>query len=237
MSDLKAVVFNCTLSKDEAKSHTRILLSAAEKILTDNGVSVDHIHVAGQEIAHGMSADMTKEGWARDDWPAIWPRVLAADIVILATPIWLGEESSYCRKVIERLYAMTSLTNEKGQQIYYNKVGGALVTGNEDGVKHVSMSIVWALQHMGFTIPPQADTGWIGPIGPGPSFGDKSESGQPVGFDNDFTKQSTAQLAWNLIHLARILKAAGGIPTQGNDTDAWKKGERFGYVDPAPLGA
>ncbi len=235
MPDLKAVVFNCTLNKDETKSHTRVLLSAVEKILTDNDVSVDHIHVAGTEIAHGMSADMTKEGWDRDDWPAIWPRVLAADILILATPIWLGEESSYCRKVIERLYAMTSLTNEKGQQIYYNKVGGALVTGNEDGVKHVSMSIVWALQHMGFTIPPQADTGWIGPIGPGPSFGDKSEGGTPIGFDNDFTKQSSTQLAWNLIHLARLLKAAGGIPSQGNDSNAWKKGERFGYQNPSSL--
>ena len=94
---------------------------------------------------------------------------MPADIVILAGPIWLGYESSHTRKIIERLYAYSSDTNEHGQWSYYGKVGGALTTGNEDGGKHVSAQLLYALQHIGMTIPPQSDTYWVGEAGPGPS--------------------------------------------------------------------
>lgn len=229
---LNALLFNCSLTLNEEASHTRLLLSSIAHIFQQNDVNVEHLHVGSYQIAHGMGPDMTQQGHLKDDWPAVWERVRSADILVLGTPIWLGEESSYCRKVIERLYAMSDQLNDKGQSIYYNKVGGAAVTGNEDGVKHVSMSLIYALQHMGFTIPPQADCGWTGEAGPGPSYGDVRKDAPPVGYDNAFTQQNTTIMAWNLMHMARLLKKEGGLPTQGNDREAWKAGERFGYQPP-----
>lgn len=230
-SDLRAVIFNCSLKKEVDKSHTRLLLSVPEEIMTRNGVAVDHIHAASHHIAYGVQPDMTEHGWDRDDWPALWEKVKQADILILGTPIWLGEESSVCRVVIERLYGMSGILNDKGQSLYYGKVGGAVITGNEDGIKHSAMTILYALQHLGYTIPPQADCGWIGEAGPGPSYGDIIDGG-PAGFDNEFTQRNTTIMTWNLLHLARLLKIAGGLPNHGNDRKAWKAGCRFDYENP-----
>ena len=94
-----------------------------------------------------------------DEWPAIFEQVMAADILILAMPIWLGEKSSVCTQVIERLYGNSHLLNDAGQYAYYGRVGGCIVTGNEDGAKHCSMNVLYSLQHLGYVIPPQADTG------------------------------------------------------------------------------
>lgn len=230
-SNLKAVLFNCTLKRDANASHTGILLSAVGDIMRKNGVVVVDIHPASQQIANGVYPDMTEHGWDRDDWPAIWEKVQAADIVILGTPIWLGEESSICRVVIERLYGMSGLLNDNGQSIFYGKVGGAVMTGNEDGVKHCAMTILYALQHLGMVIPPQADCGWIGEAGPGPSYGDPGDSG-PTGFNNEFTQRNTTIMTWNLMHLANMLQKAGGIPTIGNNRNAWDAGCRFDYENP-----
>lgn len=230
-SDLKAVVVNCSLKKQAEKSHTRLLLSVAEEIMTKNGIAVEHIHAAAHQIAYGIYPDMTEHGWDRDDWPELWKKVKQADILIIGTPIWLGEESSLCRIVIERLYAMSSMLNDKGQSMFYGKVGGTVITGNEDGVKHCAMTVLYALQHLGYTIPPQADCGWIGEAGPGPSYGDELESG-PAGFDNEFTQRNTTIMTWNLMHLARMIKDAGGISNHGNDREAWKAGCRFDYENP-----
>lgn len=230
-SNLKAVVLNCTLKKQVDKSHTRLLLSVAEEIMKKSGIHVDHTHVASQQIAYGVYPDMTEHGWERDDWPELWYKVKEADILIVGTPIWLGEESSVCRVIIERLYAMSGILNQKGQSIFYGKVGGAVVTGNEDGVKHCAMTILYALQHLGYTIPPQADCGWIGEAGPGPSYGDETDAG-PAGFYNDFTQRNTTIMTWNLIHIAQMLKSAGGISNHGNDRKAWKAGCRFDYENP-----
>ena len=98
----------------------------------------------------------------------IYEQVMAADILVLCTPIWLGEKSSVCTQVIERLYGNSHLLNDAGQYAYYGRVGGCLVTGNEDGVKHCAMNVLYSLQHLGYVIPPQADAGWIGEAGPGP---------------------------------------------------------------------
>ena len=95
---------------------------------------------------------------------------MAADILVLTTPIWLGEKSSVCTQVIERLYGNSSQLNDAGQYAYYGRVGGCLVTGNEDGVKHCAMNVLYSLQHLGYVIPPQADSGWIGEAGPGPQL-------------------------------------------------------------------
>jgi multimeric flavodoxin WrbA len=230
-SDLKAVTVNCSLKHNPEESHTRLLLSVAEEIMRKSGVAVEHVHALSHEIPSGIYPDMTEHGCDRDDWPKIWMKIEVADILIVATPIWLGEESSVCRILIERLYGMSGLLNNKGQSLYYGKVGGTVITGNEDGIKHCAMSILYALQHLGCTIPPQADCGWIGEAGPGPSYGDVLESGT-VGFDNEFTQRNTTIMTWNLMHLARILKDAGGLPNHGNNREAWKAGCRFGYENP-----
>jgi hypothetical protein len=106
------------------------------------------------------------------------------------------------------------------------------VTGNEDGIKHVAMGVLYGLQHIGYTIPPQADAGWIGEAGPGASCGDIGEDGKPTGFDNDFTKRNTTFAAWNMLHLARMLKDAGGLPAHGNQRSLWDAGCRFDYENP-----
>ena len=120
---------------------------------------------------------MTEHGWERDEWPAIFEQVMAADILVLHPPIWLGEKSSVCTQVIERLYGNSHLLNDAGQYAYYGRVGGCLVTGNEDGAKHCAMNVLYSLQHLGYVIPPQADAGWIGEAGPGPSYLDEGSGG------------------------------------------------------------
>lgn len=229
--DLHAVFINCTLKRSPKPSHTRTLMRVAENIMTKQGVAVDVIRAVDHDIAPGVQPDMRKEGLSSDDWPELWKRVKAADILVLGSPIWLGERSSVCTQVIERLYAQSGQVNDAGQYVYYGKVGGCLVTGNEDGIKHVAMGTLYALQHIGYTIPPQADAGWIGEAGPGPSYGDEGENG-PVGFDNEFTQRNTTFMTWNLLHMARLLKDAGGFPVYGNVRTAWEDGERFGYEHP-----
>ncbi len=230
--DLKAVYFNTSLKRQSGESHTQLLLNASAGILEKNGVAVTNVHMLDHQIPPGVYPDMKAHGWAADDWPQIWEIVLAADILVVGTPLWLGEESSLCRMLIERLYGMSGELNDKGQSIFYGKVGGCVVTGNEDGVKHAAMTIGYALSHLGVTIPPQADCGWIGEAGPGPSYGDETEDGGRVGFENEFTQRNTTIMSWNLMHMARMLKAAGALPNEGNDRRAWKAGARFGYENP-----
>jgi multimeric flavodoxin WrbA len=151
--------------------------------------------------------------------------VKAADILVIGTPIWLGDKSSMCTRVIERLYSNSGELNEAGQYAYYGKVGGVIVTGNEDGIKHVSMNVLYSPQHLGCVIPPQADAGWIGEAGPGPSYLDE-DSGGP---ENEFTQRNTVFMTWNLMHLALMIKKAGGIPMYGNSRQTWDDGARFDH--------
>lgn len=226
-SDLKAVFINCTLKLPTEDSHTERLMSTSAEIMRRNAVTVDFIRPTAHQIAFGVYPDMTEHGWKRDDWPQLWKKISAAEILVLGTPIWLGEESSICRLVIERLYAMSGELNDKGQSSFYGKVGGAVVTGNEDGVKHCAMTMLYALGHLGYTIPPQADCGWIGEAGPGASYGDDG-----AGFENDFTQRNTTIMTWNLLHMARQLKDADGLPSHGNDRNAWSAGCRFDFENP-----
>ena len=231
-SHLNALFINTSLKKKAGDSHTRLLLNASADIMMKNGVAVEHLHLAEHEVPPGVYPDMTEHGWQQDEWPELWEKVKAADILIVGTPLWLGEESSICRILIERLYAMSGELNDKGQSIYYGKVGGSVITGNEDGIKHTAMTIGYALNHLGYTTPPQADCGWIGEAGPGPSYGDEKENGKRVGFDNDFTQRNTTIMTWNCMHLAKMLKDSGGIPNEGNNRKAWEAGERFGFENP-----
>jgi multimeric flavodoxin WrbA len=225
--DLRACFVNCTLTRSPGPSHTQLLMDRSIALMRGVGVDVDVIRAVDHDIPPGVQPDMTAHGFAHDDWPALQERVLAADVLVLGTPIWLGDKSSVCSRVIERLYGWSGRVNDDGQYLYYGRVGGCLVTGNEDGVKHVAMNVLYSLQHLGYTIPPQADAGWIGEVGPGPSYGDDG-----IGFDNDFTNRNTTFMTWNLLHLARMLRDQGGIPAYGNQRTAWADGERFGFVDP-----
>lgn len=231
-SDLKALFINCTLTKSPAKSHTDDLIAISEGIMKKQGVKTEVIRAVDHDIASGVYGDMTKKGWDKDEWPELFKKVLAADILVIAGPIWLGDNSSETKKIIERLYAMSGELNDKGQWIYYGKTGGCLITGNEDGIKHCAMNILYSLQHIGYAIPPQADAGWIGEAGPGPSYGDKTEDGKRVGFDNDFTNRNTTFMTWNLLHLARLQKDAGGFPAYGNQRAEWDAGTKFDFENP-----
>lgn len=232
-SDIKAVFINCTLKKSPAESHTQLLMDKSIAIMKKQGVNIETIRAVDHDIAFGMSPDMTKEGWERDAWPEIQARVMESDIVVIGSPIWLGAKSSLATLVVERLYSASGETNNKGQYLYYGKVGGCLVTGNEDGAKAVAMETLYAMQHIGFTIPPQADAAWLGEAGPGPSYGDKVEGqDSPAGFDNDFTNRNTTFMTWNLLHFARLLKDNGGVPDYGNIPSEWNDGTRFDFPNP-----
>jgi len=227
-SDLNAIFLNCSLKKSSETSHTQRLMDVSEAIMSANGVKTITLRVVDFNVAPGVYPDMTQHGWDHDDWPEIQRQVLAADILVLGTPIWLGDKSSVCTRVVERLYGYSGELNLAGQYAYYGRVGGCIITGNEDGIKHCAMNILYSLQHLGYLVPPQADAGWIGEAGPGPSYGDDGANG----IDNDFTQRNTTFMTWNLMHMARMLKDNGGIPAHGNQRSAWDAGARFDHPNP-----
>jgi multimeric flavodoxin WrbA len=222
------VYLNCTLKKSPELTHTEGLMRVSMDILKQNGVGIDYVRAVDHDIAFGVYPDMTEHGWPSDEWPEIFRKITRADILVIGTPIWLGEKSSVCNQVVERLYASSGELNEAGQYAYYGKVGGCIVTGNEDGIKHCSMSVLYALQHIGVLVPPQADAGWIGEAGPGPSYLDEGSGGP----QNEFTQRNTTFMSWNLMHAARMLKDAGGFPAHGNQRSEWDAGCRFDHPNP-----
>lgn len=229
---IKALIFNTTLKKSPETSNTDLLISVSQEIMEKNEVETEVIRFIDHDVATGVYPDMREHGWDTDEWPELYKKVQKADILIVAGPIWLGDNSSQTKKLIERLYACSSELNKEGQYAYYGKVGGCLITGNEDGIKHCAMNILYSLQHVGYTIPPQADAGWIGEAGPGPSYGEKQEDGTIAGVNNDFTNRNTTFMTWNLMHLAKMLKNAGGVPAYGNQRSAWDAGARFDFKNP-----
>ncbi|MDB5179136.1 MAG: flavodoxin family protein [Patescibacteria group bacterium] len=227
-SELSALFFNCTLKKSPAVSNTEGLVNVSRHIMDEHGVQTEVIRAVDHDIATGVYPDMREQGWDSDEWPEIYKKVQAADILVIAGPIWLGDNSSVTKRVIERLYGNSSELNDAGQYAYYGKVGGAIITGNEDGIKHCSMNILYSLQHLGCVIPPQADAGWIGPVGPGPSYLDPGSGGP----ESDFTNRNATFMTWNLMHLAKMLKSNGGVPAYGNQRSQWDAGARFDFENP-----
>lgn len=225
---MKAVFFNCTLKKSPEKSNTEGLIDASVQIMQKHGVEVEVIRAIDHDIATGVYPDMREKGWEYDAWPELFKKVTRADIVVIAGPIWLGDNSSVTKQIIERLYANSGDLNEKGQYVYYGKVGGSIITGNEDGGKHCSMNILYSLQHIGFTIPPAADVYWVGQAGPGPSYLDEGSGGP----ENDFTNRNVTFMTWNLMHMAQMLKNAGGMPAYGNIRKDWDAGARYDFENP-----
>ncbi|NJP38448.1 flavodoxin family protein [Alkalicoccus luteus] len=201
---MKALFLNGSLKPSPALSHTSGLLEEAAEWFTKLGVETEEIRLADYRILPGMEKDLG-EG---DEWPGLLEKVMGANILIMATPIWIGEKSSVMTLAMERLYAASSDLNTKGQSIYYNKVGGAVVTGNEDGAKEAAKSILYGLSHIGFTIPPNVDAYWVGEAGPGPSYLETDR-------DNAFTKQNTKIMCYNLVHFASMFQERP-IPPEGN---------------------
>jgi len=227
-SGLKALFLNCTLKKTPEKSHTTGLVDISRAIMERVGVAVEELRPVDFDLAFGVYPDMTEKGWEKDDWPRIYEKVKASRILVITTPIWLGEKSSVCTQVVERLYSSSGDLNEQGQYAYYGRVGGCLITGNEDGAKHCSMNILYSLQHLGYVIPPQADAYWVGEAGPGLSYLDEGSGGK----ENDFTNRNTTFMTWNLLHMARMIRDAGGIPAHGNQRSLWEAGCRFDHPNP-----
>jgi multimeric flavodoxin WrbA len=214
---LRAVFLNGTLKRSPETSHTEGLLSVSRALMERLGVRTDVLRLVDHTIPPGVQPDMREHGWPADDFPDLYRQFIEpAHIVVLASPIWLGDQSSMTRLAIERLYGWSGQTNAAGQWSYYGKVGGAIITGNEDGGKHCAAQMLYALSHIGFVIPPQADTYWTGEAGPGPSYLDDNR-----GAHNHWTTRNTVFAAWNMLHLARMITEAGGLPAYGNDTRDW----------------
>ena len=197
-------------------------------IMEKEGVSVEYLRFVDHDVPFGVYPDMTEHGYDSDAFPEIFAKVMKADILVIGSPIWLGEKSSVATKLIERLYGMSGKQNDKGQYIYYGKVGGCVITGNEDGIKHCAMGMLYALQHLGYSIPPQADCGWIGEAGPGPSYMDE----EAKAYENTFTNRNTTFMTYNLLHLAKMLKENDGYPAYGNSRKDWDDGTRWNFENP-----
>lgn len=205
MSNLKALFLNTSLKGSSEESNTEALYEHVQAIYEKEGVETESIRLADYHIPYGISPDLG-DG---DQWPSILEKVKEANIVLIGTPLWLGQKSSLATVAIERLYGSASETNEKGQSIFYNKVGGVVVTGNEDGAKNAAGSILYGLSHIGFVIPPNVDAYWVGEAGPGKSFIEAE------GIKNEFTQSHVKMLAYNTMHLANIF-SKHPIPAEGN---------------------
>ena len=203
---LNAVLLNCTLKKSPAVSNTQALMDHVIDHLNTLEVECESIRVVDHHIPFGVSSD---EGHG-DQWPGILEKIIAADILIMGMPIWFGVRSSVAQLVIERLDGTYNDTNEVGQYPLYNTVGGVVVTGNEDGAHDAAGTTLFNLSHLGCTIPPNADTYWVGDSGPGPSFIEANGWAE-----SNYTQKTCGWMAHNVVHLARMLKQKP-IPPEGN---------------------
>ncbi len=200
---LKAVALNCTLKSSPEESNTAALMKKVIAEMDTLGVETELIRVVDHNIKFGVSND---EGDG-DEWPGILKKIKAADILIIGTPIWLGERGSVAQMVMERLDGTYADADEEtGQYPMYGKVAGVVITGNEDGAHNAAQTILFNLTHIGFTIPPNADCYWVGDAGPGPSY---IEAG---GEKNLYSNRTARYLAHNAAYMARLLKS-NPIPT------------------------
>jgi len=218
---LKALLLNCTLKKSPAPSHTQALMDIVIGHLESLDVECETVRVVDHNVPFGVESDMG-EG---DEWPQILDKILAADIVIMGMSIWFGVRSSVAQLVIERLDGTYDSTNDVGQYPMYNKVGGVVVTGNEDGAHASAETTLFNMTHLGFTVPPNADTYWVGDAGPGPSFIDADGANHP------YTRKTASWMAHNVVHMARILHEHP-IPPEGNTVPMAAMSEMMDDMEP-----
>lgn len=200
MSDLRALLLTCTLKPSPSPSSSEKLGRQVLAELSAHGVATDAVRVVDHHVAFGVSTDegVGPDG-RRDEWPAIREKLLAADIVVLATPIWLGQPASVCKLVLERLDAELAETDDEGRPSMVGKVALLAVVGNEDGAHHVSAEVFQALDDVGFTVPAQAATYWVGEAMQGTDFADLEQTPEPVA-------ATTSTAARNAVHLATLLR-------------------------------
>lgn len=202
MTSLRALVLVCSLKKSPAPSSSQLLGSQVLDALKEHDVEGEVLRVVDHDVRFGVSTD---EGDG-DEWPGIRQKVLDADILVLATPIWLGQPSAVAKMVLERLDAEISETDEQGRLLTFGKVAAVAVVGNEDGAHHVVAELFQALNDTGFTLPANVGTYWVGEAMGGTDYNDLDET--PEG-----TASSTKTLAANVAHLARALKASPYPPS------------------------
>jgi len=236
MTEIKALYINCSIKYDNKTSHTQKLINRSAGILRSQGVNTETIHALDYDIAFGMEKDLSKVSDRKDEWPLIQEKIMEADILVLGTPIWLGVKASVATLVIERMYAYSGDRNNKGQYLYYGKTAGCIITGNEDGAKACAMDMLYAMSHIGYAVPPQADCAWLGEAGPGPSYSDTQWGDEtleaPAGYNNNFTNRNTTIMSWNLMHMANLLKQNNGFPSEGNVADNWQDFANATQQDP-----
>lgn len=188
------MVVNCTLKASPERSNTEALAAVVAAALREEGVEVDEVRAVDHSIPPGVESDLG-DG---DEWPGIRARVLEAEILLFATPTWLGRPSSVAQRVLERMDAMLSEEDDEGRPVAYNRVAGVVVTGNEDGAHHVISEVAGALIDIGFTVPGQAWTYWNRGPGPGESYLESEEG-------REWSHSTGRAAAANLVAVARAL--------------------------------
>jgi multimeric flavodoxin WrbA len=191
---MKALLLSCTLKSLPESSNTEALAEVVTGSLTRQGVDVEVIRLVDRNIRHGVRTDMG----ADDEWPAIHAKLIAADILIIASPTWLGRPSSVAQQALERMDAMISEMRD-GVPVAYGKVAAVVCTGNEDGAHHVISEICGSLVDIGYTIPPQAWTYWNKGPGPGEDY-------LQTDYRHDWSAKTGRQAARNLLAVARALQ-------------------------------
>ncbi|MFE1546338.1 flavodoxin family protein [Streptomyces sp. NPDC058718] len=199
---LRAVALVCTLSPSPKRSSSQLLAEQTMAALADHGVTGKVIRIADHDVKPGVEVDMG-DG---DAWPEIRDTVLGCDILILATPIWLGHPSSLAQRVLERLDAELGESDDEGRMLTYGKAAAVCVVGNEDGAHHVSAELFQGLNDVGFSLAPNAVTYWVGEAMQGTDYQDLEKTPEK-------TASTTRTLAANTAHLARRLKAAPYPPS------------------------
>ncbi|MFJ7779604.1 flavodoxin family protein [Streptomyces yangpuensis] len=194
---LRAVALVCTLTPSPAPSSSQLLAEQTMAALAEHGVTGKTIRIADHDVKPGVQTDMG-DG---DAWPEIRDTILGTDILILSTPIWLGHPSSIAQRVLERLDAEISESDDQGRMLTYGKVAGVCVVGNEDGAHKVSADLFQGLNDVGFSLAPNAVTYWVGEAMQGTDYQDLDKTPEK-------TEATTRTLAANTAHLARQLKAA-----------------------------
>ena len=194
---LKALALNGTLKSSDSSeaSSTGKLLELISEEFKKHGVGTETIRLADHNIKPGVTSDEGED----DAWPDIRKRVLKADILLVGTPIWLGQPGSVCKRALERMDAFLEETDGQGRMASYGKVAAVAVVGNEDGAHHVSAEIFQALNDVGFTIPANAVAYWVGAAMGSMNFVDLEETPEAV-------HTMISMLARNTVHLAKILR-------------------------------
>lgn len=192
---LKAIALNATLKGSTGEpSSTDRMLGLIAAAMGKEDVETEIIRLADHDIRPGVTSD---EG-PGDAWPAIREKILAADILVLGTPIWLGQPSSVCKRALERMDAFLSETDDQGRMVSYGKVAAVAVVGNEDGAHHVSAELYQALNDVGFTIASNAVAYWVGEAMGSTDFKDLDPVPEKV-------TTTVGMVARNTVHLARLL--------------------------------